>query len=346
MSSSIKPYFDINEDSPKDKEMTKLIKMNVYAAGGCATNICSQLLKYKDKQSQGFAEMSVYFIDTSRSNMSPLIPQDSIYLFDGLDGSGKLRRTNHQPIKEAVGDILHRMSPADINVVVSSGSGGSGSIAAPVIVEELVKRGEMVIVITVGSTSTRIETENTVKTLKSYELISRNNKTPVALAYRENSSTTPRGQVDSEVLEMIRLISLVFSGNNQALDTEDLRNFLNYPKVTSYTPRLACLDFFSGPIELSKGQALMSLVTLVDDKTSSDVDIPTEYQAVGFLPDATRDSLKSIPMPIHACIIGGYFNPIIDRLETKLSVFDDARRAVVEKSIVKGDEGSEGSIVL
>lgn len=316
-----------------------MTKLNLYCSGGMALNVGAHFAKYTAKQSPGFAEISTYFIDTSKSNLGAGIPEENIYLVDGLDGSGKVRASNYTALAECSKEILHKFKPADVNVVLSSASGGTGSTISPILVSELLARGELVVVIMVGSTSSRIETENTLKTLKSYEMISHKRQLPVVAAYRENSSKTPRGMVDAEIQTLIVLLAALFSGENRELDMSDLRNFINFNKVTSYTPKLSMLDFFSEKIILEKGEALVTVATLVDDTTHSEVDIPTEYQATGYLPEVTKKGL-TVGLPVHTCVIAGYFNGVVDRLESKLKVYDEARKVVVEKSIVNENHAS------
>lgn len=326
--------------------MTSTRKLKLFAAGGAGCNVASQMLKYANKQNHGFAEIDVVFIDTSKSNIDSNIPEAQTYLVDGLDGSGKLRASNYQALNECSKEILHMFKPGDVNVILSSASGGSGSIIGPILASELLDRGETVIVITIGSTSSRIEVENTLKTLKSYEAISQLREVPVVMAYRENAMDKPRSAVDSDVLMMIMIIASMFSGNNRELDKSDLRNFLNYHKVTSYTPKLSLLDFFSKEILVGKNQALVSLVSLIDERTSSDVEVPAEYQAVGFVPAATREILNT-DLPLHAAVISGYYNGVADRLNKRLAVFDEIRQVVVEKSIAeKGIATTRDGIVL
>lgn len=321
-------------------------KMKIYAAGGTGINLGRHFIKYAGKSNPGFADIETVFIDTSKSNIDPAIPKEQIYLVDDLDGSGKLRASNYTALSECSKEILHQHRPADVNVVIHSASGGTGSVIGPILVSEMLARGETVITILVGSTGSRIETENTAKTLKSYEVISHKRETPVIVAYRENSSDKPRGHVDSEVQTFVVLLAAIFSGSNRELDMSDLRNFLNYNKVTTFAPKLSFLDFFSKDILLSKGQAVVSLVTLVDENTSSEVAIPTEYQAVGFLPDHTRQSV-SVELPIHACVITGYFNGVIDRLDNKIAAYDEARKVVIEKPIAaRNAESTDDGLIL
>lgn len=320
--------------------------MMIYATGGAGCNIASNFLRQMDKETVGMTVFDCVYIDTSRSNLNPNIPAAQTYLVDGLDGSGKLRASNYQVLNECCRDILLKHKPSDINVVIGSASGGSGSVISPIIVSELLERGEDVIVITIGSTSSRIETENTLKTLKSYEVISQKRETPVIMVYRENSNKKSRGTVDAEIEMLIATLAVIFSGNNRELDSSDLRNFLKYHKVSDFKPKLSYLDIYSGNITLAKGQALVSLVSLVDKNSDADSGVLTEYQAVGYVPDAASQYLGQA-LPIHAAVISGYFNGIADTLEHKLSGYDEVRKAVVEKSIAdRNTQATDDGIVL
>jgi hypothetical protein len=281
-----------------------------------------------------------YFIDTSKSNLEDNFPKDQIYLVDGLDGSGKKRDSNYDTLSECSKDILLKFKPENINVIIHSASGGSGSVIGPIIVSEMLARKESVIVLLVGGTASRIEAKNTLNTLKSYEMISQKRDMPVVTCYKENTLSRPRGHVDSEMTTTIVLLSSIFSEDNKEIDKSDLRNFLTFNVVTSHTSQLALLNFFSQNIELDKGEHLLSLLTLTDTTVSSDIVIPVEYQTVGYISESTKNSID-IAIPIHAGIISGYFNNIVTLLENKLKVFDEHRNTLVEKRIV--DENTKST---
>lgn len=320
--------------------------LKIYACGGLGANIGAHFVKFADKKSEGFADIETYFIDTSKSNLSNSIPSDKVYLVEGADGSGKKRDTNYTTLSERSKGILHSFKPGDANIVVHSASGGTGSVVGPILVSELLNRGELVIVVTVGSTGSQIETENSLKTLKSYEVIAQKRGVPVVASYRENSVNKPRGHVDNEIQTFIVLLASIFSGSNRELDSEDLRNFIYYNRVTTFQPKLSLLDFFSKDIELGRGESLISLLTLTDDKTSGEVDILAAYRANGFIPDSMKANI-GIDLPIHSCIIGGHFNVVVDALEAKLSSYKEANQVVVEKFIAKdnGDATDEGLVL-
>lgn len=320
--------------------------MKIYATGGAGCNIVSNFLKQMTKESAGMTLFSCVYIDTSRSNLNPDIPLSDTYLVDNLDGSGKLRASNYQALSDCSRDILLKHKPADINVVIGSASGGTGSVISPILVSQLLDRGEDVIVIAIGSTSSRIETENTLKTLKSYEMISQKRETPVIMAYRENSQKKPRAEVDGEVEMLIATIAVMFSGNNRELDSSDLSNFLNYQKVTNFKAKLSHLDIFSGNVTLAKGQALVSLVTLMDSTSDAESGVLTDYQAVGFIPETAKAYLGQ-QLPIHAAVVSGYFNGVAETLEAKISSYDEVRKSIVEKPITdRNTQATDDGIVL
>lgn len=320
--------------------------MMIYATGGSGCNIVSNFLKQMTKESTGMTLFGCVYIDTSRSNLNPDIPLSDTYLVDNLDGSGKLRASNYQALSDCSRDILLKHKPADINVVIGSASGGTGSVISPILVSQLLDRGEDVIVIAIGSTSSRIETENTLKTLKSYEMISQKRETPVIMAYRENSQKKPRADVDGEVEMLIATLAVMFSGNNRELDSSDLSNFLNYQKVTNFKPKLSHLDIFSGNVTLTKGQALVSLVTLMDSTSDAESGVLTDYQAVGFIPETAKAYLGQ-QLPIHAAVVSGYFNAVAEALEAKIGSYDEVRKSIVEKPITdRNTQATDDGIVL
>lgn len=320
--------------------------ISIFGCGGAGINLITPFLKHHGKKEPGFAEMKPIFLDTSDSNMRKGVPEEQVYLIDGLDGSGKKRDSNYQAISEKAKDILHRFKPTDINVVVHSASGGSGSVIGPVLVSELLARGESVVVLMVGSTDSRIEAKNTANTLKSYEVIAEKRQMPVVAVYYENTKAEPRGKIDVKVHTSLVMLTAIFSGENRELDSADLKNFLNYPRVTSFSPKLSYLDFFSKSVEVAKNQSVTSLVTLTDDATDSSPDMHVEYQAVGFVEDNVKEAI-SVELPIHAAIVSGYYHDKLEALENLIKDIDEARATVVEKSIVtKGHVATDDGLVM
>lgn len=322
-------------------------KMNIYACGGTGTNVCAEFVNYVQKSAVGFADVECFFIDTSRSNLNPSIPEEKIYLVENQEGAGKDRSAIYNPLADAQTEILHNFKPGDINIVVHSLSGGTGSVIGPIITAELLSRDIPVIVLGIASTPSKKETENSLKTIKSYESISSKLNKPVIMVYKENTPETPRTYIDNEVKTTLVLLSVLFSGQNKELDRSDLVNFLNYPKVTTFPPRLSQLDFFSKTIKVTKGKTFVSFVTLVDNPDTSDVsDIHVEYQAVGIIPPEATKNI-SIELPIHAVIVAGHYSEVAEKLAAKVGTYVDNRKVVTDKPVNIGDDiANESGLIL
>jgi len=325
-----------------------MAKMNIYGCGGAGLNIAYDFLKYQENdEDAGFAKVQSFLIDTSRSNIKKDAPENQIYLFESLDGSGKKRDANYNAISERSREMLHEFKPADINVVIHSASGGSGSVIGPLLVSELVGSHNTIVVI-IGSSDSRIETDNTLKTLKSYEMISKKKNLPICAFYYENSEQTPRGAVNQKIIQDLVVTSMFFSGQNTELDKADLSNFLNYPKVTNWQGGFTKLNIFTGSnaIDIPKAEVAVSCVSLINDQTSSVLNIPVEYQAVGFISLGAFEKFKNIEsmkLPYHLVASTGHFLGIIDALSKKLKVHDDYRATVVHKSILTEDDHSSAN---
>jgi hypothetical protein len=323
-------------------------QMNIYAAGGAGINIVSQLMRHADKPSDGFATFKPVFLDTSASNFKRAgldINDEKVYLIEDRDGSGKKRDSNASAIAERSKEILHRFKPGDLNVIVHSASGGSGSVIGPILAGELLKKDVQTIVITIGSTDSRIEVENTSKTLKGYEATARKIEKPVNMVYYENSSATPRGSVDQKVQTIIVLLAAIFSGQNHELDSADLSNFLNYQKVTVIDPQLTHLEFYSRTVELAKGHSVISAVSISDAQTDASIGIPVGYRATGYIDDKLKDAI-TVDLPLHIVTVAGYFPAVLDRLSRVIKDIDEHVTSAVTKKIQLDEELNEHGLIL
>lgn len=300
-------------------------RVTVFAAGGCGINIASRLLNLNTSV-EGIADLDIVFIDTSRANLDRKAHHDKTYVIDGLDGSGKVRAENHKQISDCALDILQSFKPTDLNIVLSSGSGGSGSVIAPTLVQELLLRNLPVIVITVGSTDSRIELENTIKTLKSYDAIAQIRKAPVVSMYFENKKDSPRRDNDENICKSITALAALYSKENKELDSSDLHNWLFYNRVTSYDPHLSHLDFYPKDIKISKPKSVISVATLLTEGSDTGTNANVEYQCVGYTDQGIMKLIDGNE-PLHFGIVDGVFTTIVKDLNKALSEFDEEKKA-------------------
>lgn len=311
-----------------------MAKVVVYAAGGAAVNICKELYRPSDDtlKDAGFAELQIVFVDTSRSNFPKDLPEEAYYLVKSLgdatiDGSGKVRDTNYKAVSLAIPDILHQFKPGDLSVVVHSSAGGSGSLAGPLLSAELVTQGKPVIVLQVGSTTCEQEIKNTINTLLSYQGIVTKRNLPVVSLYLENSKQTPSNQNDATIRYVILLLTAIWSGENLGLDSKDLDNFLNYQRVSKYTPAFTGLKLYTGDdvAAIEKGQAVSSVVSLVREGEDSDPGLLVGYHSYGILSQAASEAITR-PSPIHLHTVQGFFTDVVARLQEKLKAAEEQYR--------------------
>ena len=215
----------------------------------------------------------------------------------------------------------------------------SGSVIAPSLVSELLKRDCPVVVMLIGQTDSLIELDNTIKTIKSYESISKLRKKPVNAMYFENCKETPRPAVDKEVRSAISVIAALFSKQNKGLDSADLENWLNYTKVTTYEPHLTYVNFYQGKdFNLSKNSAIISVATLTTDDIDPSISTMVDYQCEG-IADKEVFNMISDDRAVHCVNIDGYFTRIHESLvKRQQDLLAEKQARVVKTSILSSSD--------
>jgi len=329
--------------------MSEKAKGNImlYACGGLGVNIGSIVARdLKSPAADGFANLEICLVDTSRSNLiDSALPDDRIYLVESRDGSGGMRGENAGAIVERKLDVLQKFKPSnDLNIILSSGGGGSGSVIAPVLAGELLSRGLNVIVLLVGSQETVIEANNTLKTCMSYDNIFKNTGSPVVISYAENDKQNSHKKNDEFIISRITALRVLFSRENHGLDSMDLTNWLRFNKVTSHsTVGIAGLSIIDKETELKDGAGILSVATLADDHEKTSLPFMVEYQRKATTKLKNLDSL-----PIHYVITDGFLAERIARIEKTLNEFDAGRDARVAKAPIftrKGEQGVGGLVI-
>lgn len=209
---------------------------------------------------------------------------------------------------------------------------------------ELKNRGLQVVVIMVGSTDTRIEIDNTIKTLKSYENIASRASSPIVTHYLENTRKQPKTLVDDKVRRAVSLLMSLFSGQNEELDTQDLKNWLNYTTLSGTEPGLASLNFAMSENDIKDAGTAISVATLYKPGMDTGLDTIPAYQCVG----RTPEFLKIGDEPIHYCISEDFILPAVQRLTGVLRDIDEvfSSRGTRTSILNKTDNATDGGLVL
>lgn len=257
--------------------------LRLYACGGFGINIVSQFEPAVGNLEPGHALAWPVYIDTSGSNFKAGISADRIYRLDDVDGAGKIRKEHHVEITRNIRSILQDHAPMDLNVVVFSASGGSGSVFGPLIIAELLSRGLPVLAVVVGSDESAITAQNTLSTLKSLEAIAAKTGQPVVICYEHNSPDIKRSVIDEACHHTIGALSILASRRNLELDTRDLTNWIQFNRTTSIKEaRLALFDVYDSNEAVKDSTQPISVASLYDSPDADPLPFTPEYHCAGY----------------------------------------------------------------
>lgn len=248
--------------------MSTKAEMNFILCGGAGINI-GKLLKVS-RLNPRVAEASYLALDASGNNPIPKelnIPLERVASSDDAsekaNGSGKVRATNYEAAQPFVNDALTKHKPGYFNIVVFSGSGGSGSIIATLVIRWLKQNGHKFIAIVVNDHSSKIEMENAVKTMTGLATQTQANFLDAAIPYIEfkNTPDKTRGEIDRAIVERVSILALFTTGKNEEQDFQDLLNVLDYSNSYNVPAALSRISFYDQP-EKYQGPAPVAVVSL------------------------------------------------------------------------------------
>lgn len=206
--------------------------------------------------------------------------------------------------------------------------------------KELIKRGHSTIVIGIDSSSSVIELNNAVKTLKTYKSISDTLKKPVSMYRIHNSS---RRDADMRAMQFISLLSLLIDKNaTDEFDTSDLKSFIYFDKVTDNQPTMSILEVSpndESPAE--KGTSIIATILVTKDNASTIKANTPEYFATCVVSDPSYDNAD-----IRVNSVLGKLSNIIDGLQLEIKTLMDTKRVNKFKDIPVDDCDNEHGVVL
>lgn len=314
--------------------------LRIYGCGGAGVNLVSHY--FGKESSAGTAELAPALVDTSKSNlMGRKIDEDATYLVDGLDGSGKIRSENYDEINKTIKQILVQIQPGDFNLVVFSASGGSGSVLGPLLIKQLNEKQIPVVAIVVGTDESTIAAENTLKTIKSLELVAKNSNVPVIMSFHKNDLTSRRSDTDRAVWSVISCLSILASGQNMEMDYRDLVHWVQYTKVNGGRSQLATMHVATSAEHMKRISGPLSVASLYGSPDQEHLATSADYQSVGYADLSATDFDQ-----VHFVIGVNDLSKIGQDLKAQVNSMLEQRNARVEvDSLLEGDE-ADGDMVL
>lgn len=309
--------------------------VRVYGAGGCGTNIASRYFK----ESNSSVSLEPAILDTSEANLADVDRSKiSTYLVEGTDGSGKIRQDNYPKIKESIKQMLVEIPAKDLNIVVFSAGGGSGSVIGPLILSELLSRKEMAIAIVIGDAESLVSAENTKKTLQSLELVSQKTEIPVVMNYIMNDVNQSRSSINKLAYMTISSISTLVRSGVTEIDRQDIFNWLHFHKITGES-QLSSLEILLDGSNIDNSRIPCSVASLYQDPDQEHRSFSTDYHTVGYDPNLGDINInKELHFVISTHSLTNIYSQI-EQIASKIRERKDAQPP--RKSIVSDDNGDD-----
>lgn len=210
--------------------------IKIFGCGGTGLNILKRYMN------QGSFKNDFEYIgmDTSDRNV---FEDDRLVLelVPNAHGSGGDVSFNSDKYPAFINKVLTQHGAGDLNILVYSGSGGTGPSMGPSLHRALLEKEIPVLSVVVGDMSNINGATNTVRAL-----LNLNDHTetghPVIYSYRENGKGKTEGQVNDDVCAVIDVLRVLLSTENQRIDSMDIHHLFFYNKVVKATPILSCLE--------------------------------------------------------------------------------------------------------
>lgn len=266
--------------------------VRIWGCGGAGINVARTF--YRSPAQENFAELFACFVDTSRSNLSDFdYFEEDAFLIPEKDGAGKIRRNIHQAVENHLGEIINRFDPKEFNIVVFSASGGSGSVIGPLVLAELVKKGQQAIGIVIGSYESQLTARNTLNTLRSLDNLAREIiKRPICISFHNNHENTRKAAVDEAVHGQISEFSVLASRQHHGLDTSDIQSWLRFDTHTTIAPQLALIDIVDSAEQAREVQYPIAIASLLSG-TSDVGQIGADYFCDGSITPSVVKTLNA-----------------------------------------------------
>ncbi len=213
----------------------KNVTMAIIGAGGCGINVlASYMMALRDlpKDSKIWSsEINPVIVDTSASNIDKAKDEQIHPFILGDAGAGKNRASLLKDIQSRLDASRVHEELRDINIIVYSMSGGSGSVIGPLLVREALRQGKAVISIGVVDACSKMDCVNSINTMQSLGHIASTDKVYIPTMIYSNVGVG-RFVVNRTIATRIwQICDLFLNDSVSELDYTDRMNFLRPDKV-------------------------------------------------------------------------------------------------------------------
>lgn len=221
-------------------------KLVVIGAGGGGTSVVGKAIKGLEGMGDGFSTIEYHFIDTSKNNYDMIDPIGDFYKVEKLasndkniiNGAGGTRSI--EMIKEINANVpifldkikLTKKETNTFVCLVFSASGGSGSNIGILLAEYLMDKNIPTFALVIGDSGDALKLRNTQAVLATLNKKA-TDKGKCLITYYVNNAEMDASQTKGESIandrfkNVMGIMSLFLSGDNESLDSTDMANFIN-----------------------------------------------------------------------------------------------------------------------
>ncbi|QDJ97195.1 putative tubulin-like protein [Aeromonas phage D6] len=213
---------------------------NIYLCGGVGIKV-GNLFSAVSRQSRHVDQ--IVALDSSNANkaVDDCFPIERL---EGAEGSGSDKRANMHLYKPFVKQVLSKYPPNKLNIVVFTGSGGTGSGIGPHVMREFLEAGIPALAMVIGDDSSMKELDNTVSTLRSLAAQTKLG-VPVCFTYHLNRPELTHSAVNQQVVQSIDSALLALNLDNVSIDYADISNLFFFSRVVNADPILTQMTFLT-----------------------------------------------------------------------------------------------------
>ena len=207
------------------------MKVKTFCCGGFGLNMAVGIVA-------ALPDSDLVLLDTTEKNMQPSL-KDKPFVRVGkesLDGGGKIRSVVAEVAKTESKTWLLSHQPADVNIVVTSLSGGSGSTISVLLLEQLLENKRAAVLVAVWDQTNLQSISNQKKVIESLNYLSK--KYGKCLTIFISNKTTAREQ-DKEVVCVLSSLT-VLTEQSTEFDSADFSSAFNPSSnlISGLTPQL------------------------------------------------------------------------------------------------------------
>lgn len=312
--------------------------LRVFLCGGAAANTYSNI-KNNIKVLETVSDATIKFLHVDTSAQNDVDGIDNVYIPNTKQGSGAEVTVNAKAINEYIPKLVdrERLDKEDINIIFSSGGGGTGATIAINLTNELIKRGNIVLPVIIVDYNSKTYSSNSMQALTTYSKIADNADMPIPILVLENTPNLQSSykKVDQEVFRLLTAVSLLSNSNNRDIDPMDIQHALipvNYGSV-SLEGGLYGLETMIGSFE-EKDNHGNPIIALVLNSPGNILELPSvlEQFKQGSIPESILKILPKEKFPISLVISELNLDIILDKLEERLVYFDTVKRKAARVS--------------